>query len=67
MRAVIKGLNYTEVITWKKDDPSGVQTIQFWKLKKQRKRKDVGIWKNGKLISATPDLLLKKSVDEVGV
>jgi hypothetical protein len=58
MRVVIKGFNYTEVITTNKKYPNQ-ESVQFWQLKKRRQLKDTGVWKNGKLISATPDRMLK--------
>ena len=46
MRTVVKGLNYTEVRTFKKGFLA--ETVQHWSLKKLRQPKDCGVWINGK-------------------
>jgi len=56
MRVVIKGLNYTNVITHRKG--AYLETVRFWRLKKNRKPSECGVWKDGKKI---------KSYEEMGV
>jgi hypothetical protein len=49
MRAIIKGMNYTEVtITGLNSDN---ETVQHWILKKPRKPEQCGVWLNGKQIA----------------
>jgi len=58
MRLVIKGLNYTEVHTQRKG--SYLETIRFWKLKRNRKSSECGVWRDGEQIHDFEDL--KKGV-----
>ena len=45
MRTVIKGLNYTEVVTHRKVD--FLETVQHWSLRKLREPCECGVWRDG--------------------
>ena len=49
MKVVVKGLNYTEIITTSKN--SSKETVQFYALEKLRKKEDCGVWRDGKKIT----------------
>jgi len=44
MKVVVKGMNYTEVRTSRKD---GQETIQHWIREKLRSPEDCGVWVDG--------------------
>ena len=53
MRKVIKGTQFTEVITHKKGEFQ--ETVQHWTLKKLRPVKECGVWIDGKQVKAFTD------------
>lgn len=53
-RIVAKGLNYTKVIT--RNAKTRQETVQFWKLSKERKPEDCGVWKDGSKIMGFEDM-----------
>ena len=57
MKTIIKGLNYTEIRTTKKNSP--FETIQHWRLNKSRKLSECGVWVDGERIES-PDEILKR-------
>lgn len=54
MRLVIKGLDYTEVRTTRKD--SSIETIQHWRLSRPRKQSECGVWENGEQIKSYEEM-----------
>jgi len=54
MRITIKGLNYTRVITHAKG--AFLETIQFWRLKKNRKRSECGVWIDGEKVKSYEEM-----------
>lgn len=54
MRLVFKGLNYTEVHTHRKGEY--LETIQFWKLQRNRKPSECGVWQDGEKIHDFEDM-----------
>ena len=53
MRTVIKGENYTEICYQK----GGFESVQYWHLKKNRKREDCGVWEDGEKVCDWNDML----------
>lgn len=55
MRLVIKFVLYTEVRTHKKGD--FLETVQVWRLQKQRKPSECGVWLDGKKIKGYEQMI----------
>lgn len=53
MRKVVKGTQFTEVITHKKGE--FLETVQRWKLEKPRPIEECGIWIDGKQVKCFTD------------
>jgi len=53
-RITIKGLNYTEVRFLKAN--TEWETVMFWKLAKERKSKECGVWQDGKKLMDFQDM-----------
>lgn len=53
MRKVIKGIQFTQVITHKKGEFQ--ETVQHWILKKPRPIEECGVWLDGKQVVAFTD------------
>ena len=53
MRKVIKGTQFTEVITHKEGE--FLETVQHWVLKKPRSKEECGVWIDGKQVVCFTD------------
>ena len=54
MRTVIKGLNYTEVVTHRKGD--FLETVQHWSLRKPRELGECGVWRDGRKVKGFEEM-----------
>jgi len=54
LRTVIKGLNYTEVVTHRKGD--FLETVQHWSLRKPRELGECGVWRDGRKVKGFEEM-----------